>query len=242
MLDFFQHEVVVGGPGIDLMPGYFDDIERVRHESYFPGVLQIVNPIATKTTSGCVRNCSFCAVPRLEGKIKELSFWPNLPIICDNNLLGSSVKHFDVVVGGLIKLGWADFNQGIDARLLTEYHAARIAEIKKPVIRLALDSMAYKDSWLEAYEKLRGAGIAKQWIKSLILIANEDDETNSVDEAWERCTFIDKMNIDASPMWFHRLDALAKNVITEGQKRLGWTDYERRRIMQWFYKHKRAVI
>ncbi len=42
-------------------------------------------------------------------------------------------------------------------------------------------------------------------------------------------------------MWFHPTNALENNVVTEKQAALGWNNFERRRIMQWFYKHKRAV-
>jgi hypothetical protein len=42
-------------------------------------------------------------------------------------------------------------------------------------------------------------------------------------------------------MWFHALDATAPNIVTPEQERRGWSDYERRKIMQWFYQHKRAV-
>ena len=41
-------------------------------------------------------------------------------------------------------------------------------------------------------------------------------------------------------MWFHELDVMEKNTVTPKQAALGWNDYERRRIMQWFYQHKKA--
>jgi hypothetical protein len=42
-------------------------------------------------------------------------------------------------------------------------------------------------------------------------------------------------------MWFHELTALERNIVTDRQKELGWNDYERRKLMQWFYQHKKAV-
>jgi len=35
-------------------------------------VLRLHNPDATFTTRGCPRACPFCAVPRIEGKFREL--------------------------------------------------------------------------------------------------------------------------------------------------------------------------
>ena len=78
---------------------------------------------------------------------------------CDNNLTAASYSHFDKVIDRLVKWGWADFNQGLDSRLLTAYHAERIHEIKKPIIRLALDSMFDQYEWLKAVDVLRSAGI-----------------------------------------------------------------------------------
>jgi hypothetical protein len=34
---------------------------------------------------------------------------------------------------------------------------------------------------------------------------------------------------------------LTRYVVTKDQEKNGWTDYERRRLMQWFYQHKQAV-
>ena len=63
----------------------------------------------------------------------------------------------------------------------------------------------------------------------------------STDEAWKRCEFVKSFGIKVLPMWFHPLDALEKNGVTKKQKSLGWNDYERRKIMQWFYKYRKAV-
>jgi len=115
---FWDH-ALVGGPAVELIPDYFADFDFVSIGHEMPGMLQKINPLATKTTIGCINRCRFCAVPKIEGKFKELDDWPDLPIICDNNLLASSQPHFDRVIDRLKKHEWADFNQGLDARLLT---------------------------------------------------------------------------------------------------------------------------
>lgn len=229
----FNRSIVVGGPGIYLMPNYFRDIEYVKVGRSMPGILQKVNSLATRTTTGCSRRCKFCGVRIFEGGFKELSDWPDLPIICDNNLLLSSQKHFDKVIDRLIKWRWADFNQGVDCRLLTDHHAKRFSEIKKPMIRLALDDVVYFEEWELAFGKLRSAGIVKANIRSYALIGFNSDPS----EAWERCRWIEKHGIMPLPMWYHTLDALKKNQVTEEQKKLGWSDFERRKIMKFFYHH-----
>jgi len=229
--------VIVGGPATILIPGFFNGMDFVKVGFSYPGVLQKINPQATRTTRGCVHRCSFCAVPIIEGKFQELKDWPDLPVVCDNNLLAASEKHFDRVVDRLIAHGWADFNQGLDARLLTDYHAERLAEIKKPMIRLSMDTNGIVETWETAYQKLRKAGIAKHNIRSYVLVGHK----SSPADGWNRCKLVEAKGIKPLPQYFHDLYALKKNEVTEEQESHGWTDYERRKIMQWFYQHKKAV-
>ena len=98
------------------------------------------------------------------------------------------------------------------------------------------DNIKYKDQWENAYSKLRSAGISKRKISSYALIGYDSDPS----EAWERCEWIETHGVRVLPMWFHGLKQLQRNVVTEGQQKLGWNDYERRKIMQWFYQHKKA--
>lgn len=214
------------------MPDFFQGMDYVSIGYQSDGIIQRINPMATKTTTGCIRRCEFCAVPDIEGKLIELSDWPDLPIVMDNNLLAASSSHFDKVIDRLVKWGWADFNQGLDSRLLTEYHARRLSEIKKPTIRLALDSMDYEESWVNAFNALRNAGIAKGNIRSYALIGFDSDPG----EARERCKFISSFGIKALPQWFHELDAMERNIVTVDQKALGWTDSDRKGIMQYYYQ------
>ena len=163
--------------------------------------------------------------------------WPDLPVLCDNNILAVSEAHFDKVIDRLKAHGWADFNQGIDARLLTKYHAERLKEIGRPMIRLALDNMGYADQWESAFSILRRAGFPLSLIRSYALVGFKSDPA----EAWARCEWIESHGIKALPMWYHPLNAMEENKVTMEQKQHGWTDYERRKIMQWFYQHKKAA-
>jgi hypothetical protein len=227
---------IVGGPAVCLMPGFFADVPWVQ-EGKAANVLQRVNPHATRTTEGCPNHCRFCAVSRLEPQFRELEDWPDLPILIDNNLLAASIGHLDKVFDRLERWGWADFNQGLDARQLNSYHAERLARIGKPLVRLALDHAGQQDTWERAFALLRKHGIALSRIRSYALIGFD----SGPDEAWRRCEWLEGHRIKALPMWFHELDALKPNIVTAKQRELGWTDYERRRIMQWYYQHKKAA-
>lgn len=237
---------VVGGPGALLVKHFYPDLfgtaaVPVVVGTYYPGVLQRVDSQATRTSTGCVHHCAFCAIGQQivePGGFVELPDWPDRSTLVDNNLFAASQSHFDRVMDRLEHHSAPDFEQGLDPRLLTEYHAQRLSRLRNPVIRLALDSKAVYEAWSKAFDLLRRFAVAKHRIRSYALAGF----TTGVDEAWERCLWIEKHGIKPLPMWFHRLDALKHNVVTEEQAALGWNDYERRRIMQWFYQHKKAVF
>jgi len=137
---YLWDNVVIGGPGVYLTlhysPGFLDGIPCVKVGDSYPGVLQRVNPLATRTTTGCLFQCVFCGVGNgvIEpGGFRELPDWPDLPVITDNNLLAASEKHFDRVIDRLKLIGWADFEQGLDPRLLTDYHAGRSPRYQTPL-------------------------------------------------------------------------------------------------------------
>ncbi len=236
--DLFVRRWVVGGPAVRLMPEVMSNWPGVSVGGDVLGVLQRVNPQATRTTEGCVRRCKFCGVRRIEGPFCELPDWPDRPILCDNNLLAATDSHFDRVIDRLIKHGWADFNQGLDARLLTPHHATRIAEIKAPIARLALDNDRDRDVWADAVDRLRTAGIAKSRIRSYVLCGFD----SGPDEDRERCEFVESFGLKALPMWFHELDALESNTVTDKQKAMGWTNRKRRELMTWYYFHRTLAV
>jgi hypothetical protein len=107
------------------------------------------------THRGCVRKCSFCAVPKLEGspfrivergRVKHLVHPTHKRIILwDNNILGE--PHWKEVFDELKEIGLeADFNQGIDARFITEEIAVELALVNLPTIRIAYDFVGMRDA------------------------------------------------------------------------------------------------
>lgn len=223
---------VVGGPAVELMPAYLKRA-TVGHE--MPGVLQRVNPVATRTSLGCPRRCSWCAIGRglIEPDRRELNDWPDGQIIVDNNLLATSRQHFGRVIDRLKTCPWCDL-QGIDARLVSHWHARRLAELRRPVLRLALDCEDDAEYWTVAVERLKRAGLPKRAVRTYVLIGYN----TGPHEAWGRCSHVESEGYRPSPLWFHRLNAMVRNEITPAQERLGWSRTERQRIMHYYYKHR----
>jgi hypothetical protein len=87
---------------------------------------------------GCRLRCSFCVVPRKEGAVREEQTigeiwrgepWPREVLLLDNDFFGQPHwrARIDELKAGDYKVS---FNQGINARMLTDETAAAIASVK----------------------------------------------------------------------------------------------------------------
>jgi hypothetical protein len=241
--DLFQRysRVEIGGPAVELMPEYAAAIPGVTVGHSAPDVLRRINPWATRTTLGCPRHCAFCGIGqgRIEpGGFAELHAFTVRPVICDNNFLAASDAHIEYVCEGLRnEWGWADFNQGLDARLMTAQRARAIAWIGRVWVRFAMDDMsaASMEAITAAIRYATEAGTPKSLVSVYALIGWFE----APGQAWERCKWIDQLGVVCHPMWFHALDALEANTVSEAQAACGWNDEERKGIMGWFYQHRR---
>lgn len=227
MLRTEGYNVKAGGPAVSLLPGYLADVAQ-PYSGLWPDVKALAhhNPDATFTSRGCIRRCSFCAAWRIEGELQELAEWEPRPIVCDNNLLACSRAHVDRVIDRLKPLADVDFNQGLDARLLTPHHASRLAELDCTV-RLAWDHVDTGNAFMTAYERLRKAGIPKKRIRVYVLIGYRD----TPDDAWFRLRTVANLGITPNPMRYNPLDALRRDEYV-GE---GWTDRKLRAFMRYWY-------
>lgn len=236
--DLFGYTWRIGGPATFLMPDYFAGMENVIQSDIAPGILQRIHSQATRTSIGCPGRCRFCGVDRIEPAFKELDDWSDLPVICDNNLLATTSRHFDKVMDRLEKHNWCDFNQGLDVRYLNVHHVQRLARLRGARIRLSLDSMKLAAQWSTAFDLLRAAGCPKARIYVYCLVGFED----SPEADWSRVNWIENHGVKAFPQWFHRLDAQKHNEVTTAQQALGWDDAKQKQIMQWFYQHRGSKL
>ena len=217
------YRVRAGGPAVAMQPNYLADVAQIDGEV---NALPRHNPNATFTSRGCIRRCSFCAVPKIEGDLVELDDWEPRPVVCDNNLLACSRAHFDRVIDRLKLLSGIDFNQGLDARLMTKYHAGRLAELDLKFVRLAWDSLKGANEFMRAFELLRKAGIAKQAIRVYVLIGFRD----TPEDALYRLEAIRGLGITPNPMRYQPLDSVIRNAYVDSD----WTDRELRRYVRYW--------
>ena len=203
------YQVKAGGVAVKLLPTYLRDMawldERVdalpRHNAY-----------ATFTSRGCIRKCKFCAVPKIEGDLVELDDFVPKPIVCDNNLLACSQRHFDKVVDRLKPLKQIDFNQGLDARLLSSHHIERLQELDMEVVRFAWDNVKSEKIILPSIKSILKAGFPKSKVRCYVLFNFHDkNRGDDPDDALYRCNTLKKMGVLPNVQRYQPLDTLKKN-------------------------------
>jgi hypothetical protein len=116
-------------------------------------------------TRGCIRNCPWCIVPKKEGYIIPYCFIDDVlqgrksAVLMDNNILAHpwGLEQIERI----IKLGCrVDFNQGLDARLVTDEVACMLAKVRWiQYIRFALDTKIQLDPLDSAISKLNRYGV-----------------------------------------------------------------------------------
>lgn len=216
------YRVRAGGPAVNLMPDMLSGVADLGGEV---NALPHHNPDATFTSRGCIRRCPFCAVWRVEGELRELDDWEPKPIVCDNNLLACSQGHFDTVIDRLKPIAGIDFNQGLDARLLTKHHADRLAELDC-IVRLAWDHIDTGNAFMAAYETLRKAHIPKSRIRVYVLIGYKD----TPEDAWFRLRTVWNLGVKPNPMRYNPLDTMVRDAYV-GEH---WTDDLLRQFMRYW--------
>ncbi|MBV6343577.1 hypothetical protein [Candidatus Magnetobacterium casense] len=218
--------VHAGGPAVDLMPEYLAGVAEYIGGSLWPSPISRHNPDATFTTRGCPNRCKFCAVPVIEGDLRELSDWIPAPIICDNNLLAASAQHFDLVIDRLKPFKGVDFNQGLDARLLNTHHIERLQELCLPKLRFAFDHVSLENKVMSAIERVLKAGFAHRRLGCYVMFGFED----SPEDALYRAETIKAKGIKPFPQRYQPLNALKKDSWI-GQ---GWTAQEMHRFQRYW--------
>lgn len=169
------------------------------------------------TTRGCPRKCGWCMVWRLEPEYKELEKeqWTKFikhkrVLFFDNNILKSSMKHFKEVINYL-KLNNIsfDFNQGMDARLLTIQHLEILKDSRLSPIRFAFDSMLTDGEIQRAINLSIKYGFTDG---SVFILYNFNDSPE--DFYYRLKEIIKTWYFDAYPMKFQPLTAKVKDSFT----------------------------
>lgn len=186
-LDPFEEELYAddteGKPIEDLVPDY----SILNHIDYkYP----VSDAYFTYASRGCIRKCSFCGVPKLEGGQRDTNSLTSVVkgvsrlygekrdlILMDNNVVASAqVKD---IIAEIVDLGFergatlrrgryelkrrVDFNQGVDARILCKspMYLEQLSQIALKPLRIAFDHLGLKKPYAQAIRYAASAGLTE---------------------------------------------------------------------------------
>jgi hypothetical protein len=169
------------------------------------------------SSRGCNNRCPYCAVWRVEGSlnscrrsIKNLIYPSHTRIILwDNNILQSPYwrEVFDELIWFCRARGMSvDFNQGLDARLITDEVVEKLAKMRLLCVRLAYDHDDMGPFVKKAIEMLGERGIRRRNIFIYVLYNFNDDP----ESFFRRVGDVLKWGAVVYPMRFEPLNALER--------------------------------
>ena len=198
-------ELVKGGTGYNITSALPDEIDRLQPDySIYPTI-----PTDTAygfLTRGCPNKCPWCVVPRKEGKVRPYMDVDEIAIegrhklvLMDNNILAAGDYCFEQFEK-IIERGYhVDFNQAMDARLVTEEHAKLLGRMKwiDGRIRFGCDTTPQIEHCERAMQLINDAGFKGEYFL-YTMIGGKNDFT----ECYNRIHY-----------WWQRLQDFRKNKI-----------------------------
>ena len=160
---YLPENTIKGGTGYGIYDELSPEIDKMFPDySIYPKVDYAIGFL----TRGCIRKCPWCVVPKKEGRIKPYNTWRDIKrpdsrdiVFMDNNVLACEhgISQMVDMIGQKVRI---DFNQGLDARLITDDVADILSRLKWiQFIRISCDTDAMLDVCLSVIDKLGGHGI-----------------------------------------------------------------------------------
>lgn len=177
-------EIVKGGTGYGIYEGLPEEIEYTYPDySLYPSCDHAIGFL----TRGCIRKCPWCIVPRKEGWIRPANTWQNIKradsrdiVFLDNNVLASEfgIEQIESMAGQDVRI---DFNQAMDARLLTDEIASVLSRVKWiQFIRFACDTSAMIPVIERAVGMMLKHGVKPYRLFVYALIQDTDEALNRI--------------------------------------------------------------
>lgn len=231
---------IMGGTGVDVASSLeAEGITTIQQDySIYPTWKQSIG----FTQRGCRLKCSFCVVPRKEGKMRgEQGIWdvwrgdpfPRELILLDNDFFGQPEwrQRIAEIRDGGFKVS---FNQGINARFLDDEAAEAIASIdyrddsmKSKRIYTAWDNRKDEERLMGGLQRLVKYGVKPDQIMVYILIGYWPGETE--DDWLFRQKRLREFGARPYPMPFERTQAAVgfqRWVVGAYDKRIPWSDWK----------------
>ncbi len=231
---------ITGGTGVDVASNLEAHGITTTWQDYslYPNWRQSIG----FTQRGCRLKCSFCVVPRKEGAIREEQTvwelwrgdpWPRELILLDNDFFGQPNwrKRVEEMRAGKFKVS---FNQGINARFLTDEAAEAAASVdyrddsmKSKRIYTAWDNRKDEERLMAGLNRLVKYGVKPDHIMVYILVGYWPGETE--DDRLYRWKKLRDFGARPYPMPFERTKDLVgfqRWIVGAYDKRFSWADWK----------------
>ena len=187
-------DAIKGGTGYGLPYADLPDVIDAMYPDYsiYPDVDYAIGFL----TRGCIRKCPWCVVPKKEGGIRPYRTWQEVRrpdtrdiVFMDNNVLAHDhgITQMESMIGNNVRV---DFNQGLDARLISNDVAKILSQLKWiRFIRMSCDTDAMLDTVALAIDRLGRAGVKPYRIFVYLLVQD-------VKSAEYRATQLRDMGVD----------------------------------------------
>lgn len=188
-------KIIKGGTGYDPLSQLPDEIDRLQPDySIYPNIPK--DTAYGFLTRGCPNKCRWCVVPKKEGAIRPYMDVDEIAIegrrklvLMDNNILAAG-DYCIQQLQKIIERGYrVDFNQALDARLVTDEIAQLLAKVKwldNNRIRFGCDTHGQIAECERAMNMINRYGFTGQYFLYTML-------TSDFRECYERITY-----------WWHR--------------------------------------
>lgn len=187
--------IIKGGTGYDISSQLPKDIDRLQPDySIYPNIPK--DTAYGFLTRGCPNKCPWCVVPHKEGAIRPYMDVDEIAIegrrklvLMDNNILAARdycIKQLQKIIERGYRI---DFNQALDARLITDEIAQLLAKVKwldNNRIRFGCDTHGQIAECERAMNMINSYGFTGQYFLYTML-------TSDFRECYDRITY-----------WWHR--------------------------------------
>lgn len=188
-------QIVKGGTGYDIKKSLPVAIDMCQPDyNIYPNIPQ--DYAYGFLTRGCPNKCKWCVVPRKEGCIRpymdvdEIAIeGRNKLVLMDNNFLAAG-DYAHEQLDKIITRGYrVDFNQALDARLVNDEFAHKLAKVKwldKNRIRFGCDTWAQVAECERAMEQIVSYGFHGEFFLYTMLNDNFQECYNRIHYWWDK--------------------------------------------------------
>lgn len=180
--EYSYDKLVKGGTGYDIHSQLPTDIDRIQPlYELFPWVPE--NTAYGFLTRGCPNKCSWCVVPKKEGSIRpymdvdEIAIeGRNHIVLMDNNILAAGDYAKEQLKKIIDRGYYIDFNQAMDARLVTDEYAELLGRCKwiNGRIRFGCDTTQQIDHCDRAMQMIDRNGFRGEYFLYTMVGGNND--------------------------------------------------------------------